>query len=498
VKGVIAPNNHFEARLPVAGWTQRYVQLGCGGLCGVLQIRVEHAEQCDPVNSHGLVLASTDMGHSGHGMGDGGFGNDPALRTDFAYRGVHLTALAVKALIKLYYGQPQRYAYFSGCSDGGREALMEAERFPDDFNGIAAGAPALNFQLQNTFYHAWMAVSNHRPDGSAILLAAKLPALHAAALAACDALDGLKDGEIDNPQACRFDPAAARCAPGQAPSDACLTPEEVAVARKFYQGPTDSSGRRFLAGGPQVGSELAWRGVYVPETPDGMVVSTDAALGTIKYLAFAQNPPASYTLKDFKFDQSTLDALKTEHPLYDAGDTDLSAFQANGGKLLMWHGWSDPHISPLNSIAFYTGVQAKLRRPVGVRCSEPADGLGGVRRSASADHRRPRRHAGAHGTAPSGRDGAAPGRRRSDRSAPWTAAGRYARPVGQPGPARLRLSVAGPVQGIGLDRRGGQLRRCHARRRAQPRRVAGPRVHRPRFPPQLTVSGRLRASAPNP
>jgi feruloyl esterase len=293
-------------------------------------------------------------------MGDGGFGNDPALRTDFAYRGVHLTALAVKALIKLYYGQPQRYAYFSGCSDGGREALMEAERFPDDFNGIAAGAPALNFQLQNTFYHAWMAVSNHRPDGSAILLAAKLPALHAAALAACDALDGLKDGEIDNPQACRFDPAAARCAPGQAPSDACLTPEEVAVARKFYQGPTDSSGRRFLAGGPQVGSELAWRGVYVPETPDGMVVSTDAALGTIKYLAFAQNPPASYTLKDFKFDQSTLDALKTEHPLYDAGDTDLSAFQANGGKLLMWHGWSDPHISPLNSIAFYTGVQAKL------------------------------------------------------------------------------------------------------------------------------------------
>lgn len=360
LEGVIAPQIRFEARLPVAGWTQRYVQLGCGGLCGVLQLRLEHAEDCAPARDHALALASTDMGHEARTLGDGSFGADPRARIDFAYRGVHLTALAVEALIHAYYGQDPRYRYFSGCSDGGREGLMEAERFPTDFDGIAAGAPAMNFLVQNSFYHAWMYRANHRADGSAILTTPKLAALHAAALAACDAVDGLKDGIITDPRACHFDPASAECPAGRAPSDRCLTAEEVAVARKFYAGPVDAAGHHFTIGGPQVGSELAWRGVYVPDTRDGPVMSQDAALGTLRYLAFPQNPPPDYGLSEFHFDQAEFARLAALHPLYDATDTDLARFESRGGKLLLWHGWSDPHISPINTIAYYRAARAGL------------------------------------------------------------------------------------------------------------------------------------------
>jgi feruloyl esterase len=359
VRGVIAPAIGFEVRLPVSGWTQRYLQLGCGGLCGMVVIRPERASGCTPVTSGAVVLATTDMGHSGASMG-GEFGDDPQARVDFAWRGVHLTALAAKALIARYYGQPARYSYFSGCSDGGREALMEAQRFPGDFDGIAAGAPAMNFQVQNTFYHGWMALSNERPDGSAILLSAKLPALHRAALAACDALDGLVDGQITDPRACRFDPAAAACEPGRTPSDDCLTAEEVAVARKLYEGPRDAAGHRFTIGGPQVGSELSWTGVFVPATPKNQGMSPMAALGTIRHVAFAQNPPTNFTLRDFHFDQATFAKLAPLHPLYDATDTDLRPLEKRGGKLILWHGWSDPHISPINTIAYYEGVEKLL------------------------------------------------------------------------------------------------------------------------------------------
>lgn len=360
IKGTIAPQIRFELRLPVSGWTQRYLQTGCGGLCGVLDVRVEHADTCTAIKDNAVALASTDMGHQGRYMGDGTFGTDPQARIDFAYRGVHLTALAAKALIGKYYGQSAKFSYFSGCSDGGREALMEVERFPQDFNGVAAGAPAMNFQVQNSFYHAWMYLSNHRADGTAILISSKLPALHAAALASCDAVDGLRDGQITDPRACHFDPADARCKPGQSADESCLTAEEVSVARKFYAGPTDGQGHHFTIGGPQVGSELAWRGVYVPDSPTGQVMSDGAALGTLKYLSFPTNPDASYSLKDFRFDRATFDRLNDLHPLYDATDTDLSGFQSQGGKLILWHGWSDPHISPINTIAFLHALRSQL------------------------------------------------------------------------------------------------------------------------------------------
>ncbi|MBI1684291.1 tannase/feruloyl esterase family alpha/beta hydrolase [Caulobacter hibisci] len=363
VQGVIAPKIRFELRLPTNGWTQRYLQVGCGGLCGVLNVRTEHADGCTPVKDGAIALASTDMGHEGKGgmaaMGDGTFGADPQLRIDFAYRGVHLTSVASKALIARFYGQAPRYSYFSGCSDGGREALMEAQRFPGDFDGIAAGAPAMVFTVQNSFYHAWQAASNTGPDGKSVLIASRLPILHAAALASCDAVDGLKDGQIDDPRACRFDPVVVQCKPGQA-SDACLTAAEVETARKLYDGPRDAAGKPFTLGQPQVGSELSWAGVFVPRSVDQVPGSWGMAEQPVKYLLSPTNPPANYGLADFKFTAEQFEGLKAMHPLYDATETDLSPFAAKGGKLILWHGWSDPHISPLNTIAYHNGVVAQM------------------------------------------------------------------------------------------------------------------------------------------
>jgi len=359
VKGNIAPHIQFEAHLPVKGWTQRYLQTGCGGLCGVLAVNVDHAEECQPYQDGQLATASTDMGHDG-GMGDASFGADPQQRIDFAYRGVHLTAVAVKALIAKFYGKPAKYAYFSGCSDGGREALMEAQRYPGDFDGIAAGAPAMNFQVQNSFYHAWMASSNTDAQGRAILTADKLPILHAAVLAQCDALDGLKDGQITDPRRCHFDPSVTQCAVGVTDARNCLSAEQVATVKKFYAGPHDAQGHRFVVGSVQPGSELQWRGVFVPETADGKIFSADIALQSLKNVIFKTNPPAGTQLKDFAFDQATFDKVRQLHGLYDATNPDIHAFVDRGGKLLLWHGWADPHISPLNTIAYYNAVQKIL------------------------------------------------------------------------------------------------------------------------------------------
>jgi len=361
VKGYVEPAIKFEVRLPLAGWTQRFVQTGCGGLCGQLNIRLGNGEGCLPATHGEIALASTDMGHSG-GM-DGQFGEkDYQLRIDFAYRGVHSTTLAAKALIAQFYGQAPKYSYFSGCSDGGREALMEAERYPGDFNGITAGAPAMNFTTQNTFYHGWHARVNTGADGKPILTADKLPLLHKAVLDQCDAADGLKDDLISDPLACNFDTAVVECKPGQNPAS-CLTPAEAKVARELYAGAHSAHGDKLVINGLLPGSELAWAGVVVPNKGQDRAMGSMISTGTLKYLAYEKNPPAGYTLADLKFDSETFAATTKLHSIYDATDPDLTPFASAGGKLILWHGLADPHISPVNTIAYYTAMQELLGKP---------------------------------------------------------------------------------------------------------------------------------------
>ncbi|OUM07926.1 tannase [Pseudomonas syringae] len=357
VEGRLAPEIGFKLELPVSTWAQRYLQVGCGGLCGNISTKVRVAEGCKPLKTGAFAVASTDMGHQ---ASDKTFGDDPQKRVDFAYRGVHLTALASKKLIAAFYGQKPEYAYFSGCSDGGREALIEAQRYPDDFNGITAGAPALNFQVQKTLYHGWMAQSNTGPDGKPILLASKLPLLHKAVLAQCDVLDGQIDGLIADPRLCDFDPSVLQCK-AAADTANCLSEPEVAAVKRFYAGPKDpASGERLIIGGPQPGSELAWAGVFVPVTADQTVYSKTAATEAIRNLVFEENPSAEVDLSTLRFDKSIFDKLRPLHPLYDATNPDLSPFASRGGKLILWHGWADPNVSPLNTLAYHEAVEAKM------------------------------------------------------------------------------------------------------------------------------------------
>ncbi|WP_284747554.1 tannase/feruloyl esterase family alpha/beta hydrolase [Amycolatopsis sp. RTGN1] len=359
VKGTVAPANTVVVRLPVGGWTQRYVQTGCGGLCGSARIDYGQASTCPPVVDGTLASATTDMGHQGQNDGSWALGN-PQAQIDFAYRGVHVTSQVAKALISRFYGRGPAYSYFTGCSDGGREALMEAQRYPDDFDGIAAGAPANDMAVQNTFHHAWNVVANLDADGHAILLAGKLPLVHTAVLDACDALDGLRDGQLDDPRLCRFDPATLGCATGQ-DAATCLSPAEAAVIRKLHDGAVDAQGRRLEpAIAHEWGSELEWS-LFVPATPTGPSASANFALSYLRYLAFpgAQNP--DFRLADLKFTVASFWQTVQSSSYLAAMDPDLTRFQRGGGKLLLWHGWNDQHISPQSTLAYWDALRATTR-----------------------------------------------------------------------------------------------------------------------------------------
>lgn len=236
---------------------------------------------------------------------------------------------------------------------------MEALRYPDDFDGIIAGAPAMLFQLQNSLHHGWLAASNtDASSGKSVLISSRLSILHAAVVKACDALDGLEDGLLSDPRLCSFDPATIQCASDDATdTSACLTSAEVAVATKFYKGPTDPlSGGHLTVGEQQYGSELAWSGVCVPTSVSSKTTSESIALAALKYLVFDDGPHTNFTIADLKFEDATLQKLRPRHAFFDAVSPDLAPFKAAGGKLILWHGWADPHISPRTTIRLHEGL----------------------------------------------------------------------------------------------------------------------------------------------
>jgi len=349
VTGYAAPQVHFELRLPTSGWTGRYLQLGCGGLCGFLDIAVSLPRTgCLPADTGEFAIAAEDTGHTGASTTDGLWGgSDPQLRVDYGYRSPHVVATAAKAIIGVFYGQAPARSYFVGCSDGGRQALSQAQRFPADFDGIVAGAPANNWVALSAMMLAWPSTVNTDPHGQPILGPDKLPVLHRAAMDSCDGADGLVDGLIADPRLCAFDPASVRCPQG-GDGSGCLTATQVEAARKIYQGPADRHGRHLYPGGAPLGSELRW----------GFERAFMAALSLnyYQYLASWQNPPADFSLADVAFDVSALRRLQQMSGLYDATDPDLRAFADRGGKLILWHGWTDSTIPPTGTLAYYDAV----------------------------------------------------------------------------------------------------------------------------------------------
>jgi feruloyl esterase len=342
VKGYVMPQIQFELRLPTHSWNGRYFQVGCGGFCGEVNI-----ENCTDVLDQNFAVAADNMGHVGDMLHDPIWAQDGDLRRDFGHRSTHVTAVVAKAVVERFYGAEPAWSYFRGCSTGGREGLTEAALAPDDFDGIVAGDPAFAGRLN--IANTWDAQHLLRADGSAVIPKDKLTVLHHAILDACDGLDGVKDGILMDPRACHFKVESIECRGGGEGPD-CLSAEQVAAAEAVYDGPRNSRGERLYPGGSMFGAELSWG-----TTPDSFSLPD----GALRFLAFWPNPPLSYTYRDFNFgtDLPKIEAtLELYDPVPPGGAPDLTAFKQRGGKLIVYHGWADGGVSPLNTLDYYAQV----------------------------------------------------------------------------------------------------------------------------------------------
>jgi hypothetical protein len=351
VRGYVAPQIHFELHLPTRTYTGRYLQGGCGGVCG--KIYRELTPECDTRRALGgdFAVGFNDSGHVGASNMDAVWAyGAPALRVDYAYRAPHVSAVAAKALIAAYYGTAPAVSYFQGCSDGGREGLSEAQRYPRDFAGIVAGAPAIWITpgVIRFLYETRVAIG---PDHQPILTPQAAALLHAAVMSACDALDGLKDGQIDDPRACRYDPQALACRAGASPPQ-CLTPAQVEVVRELYRGPTDAAGRFLYLGGEPYGSELTWT------DPRSLInAGTPLIRNQIEFMIFGGHPPAGFGWDGLKLDDATLAMLLKYGAYYDTSNPDLSAFRRAGGKLILWQGAADSPGGAYSMLDYYQRVR---------------------------------------------------------------------------------------------------------------------------------------------
>jgi feruloyl esterase len=325
-----------EVWLPSAGWNGKYQAVGGGGWAGVISYPAMAAAV-----TAGYATASTDTGHKG-GNADFALGH-PEKVIDFGYRAIHETTVVAKPVVDAFYGSAPKVAFFNGCSTGGRQAITEAQRYPDDFDAIVAGASAWDGMRMHALRVAVSQIVNSNPDG--VIPPAKLPMIHAAVLDACDALDGVKDGVIENPLRCHFDYATLACKGADGPD--CLTKGQVESARALSSPLKDAkTGRVIDERHLWPGSELGW-----------------ATLGGAAPLGLSASGLANILYKDPHWDWRTFEvsrgieqAAQADGGALFSGDPNLKPFFAHGGKLLMYHGWTDQQVTPQTSTIYYDRV----------------------------------------------------------------------------------------------------------------------------------------------
>jgi len=349
-----APGNtvSFRLGLPVA-WNGKFYFQGIGDLGSTIG-------SLNTGLARGYASASTDTGHQAD---DQTWGHNRAKEIDYGHRGTHVTTVASKALTTSYYSRPPQHAYFNGCSNGGRQALMEVQRYPEDFDGIIAGHPATGTPMQVgravLYQHMLASMDNYLP-------AEKVEMLDRATLAACDAADGLEDGLIGDPRRCAFRPESLQCSAADGPS--CLTAGQVETVKKIHAGLKTPDGQQYTAGFPvgHEGGTTGWRQWIVgaaPPTPhaDGtLAFTTNVPNGyrlseqNMRFLAFDEDE-AGFSWRLLRFPQD-LPRLRTMTEILSPLDADLRPFNKRGGKLLMYHGWSDPGISAYSTLNYYDQV----------------------------------------------------------------------------------------------------------------------------------------------
>lgn len=338
VRGVIWPENHFAVKLP-SSWNNRFEMVGNGGWAGTISL-----EAMDAAVRDGYASASTDTGHDakkepGATFAYPGPDNPYAARKviDHGYLAVHETALLAKKMIRAYYGSDPRFSYWVGCSTGGRQGLMEAQRYPEDFDGYVVGAPVLYLTgLQMKAIWNYLAIG----PGPGELPPDKHEILMETVYRKCDGIDGLEDGLIENPLVCNFDAARdlEHCSV-HPDSPACFTDAQIAGIKKVFQGPRDSKGRQLFPGVPMGADDSSKLNFGLGDT-------------FMKFMAFDPAPGPNWDYHSFNFDTDVARMSSTGLRI-NATIPDLSAVKARGGKIVHYHGWSDPGVTPLMSVNYY-------------------------------------------------------------------------------------------------------------------------------------------------
>ena len=327
-----------EVWLPTRGWNGKFQAVGNGGWAGVISFTA----MADAIRG-GYATASTDTGHVG-GRGAFALGH-PEKLIDFSWRSEHEMTIQAKAIIDAFYGAAPKFSYWNGCSTGGRQGLKEAQKFPEDYDGIIAGAPANRTAISLWIAHAVL------KDPASYIPPAKYPLIHQAAIAACDAIDGVKDGLIDDPRRCAFDPAVLLCKDGDAPS--CLTAPQVGAAKKIYSPAVNPRTGQRVFNSLVPGTELGWGAQAAGPDPSPQIYDQ------YRYVVF-KDP--DWDWKTFDFDKDVVRGDQPENLIMNATDPDMQRFFAHGGRLLLYHGWSDPLVPTLNTISYYDSVVHNLGR----------------------------------------------------------------------------------------------------------------------------------------
>jgi feruloyl esterase len=357
VAGFSAPTSDshisFEVWLPIAAnWNGKYVGIGNPGFIG----SISYAGLTREI-ARGSATASTDTGHSDVGATNeapsGWAVGHPEKVADWGHRAVHETAVAAKALIRAYYGKPETYSFWSSCHEGGNQALTEAQKYPADFDGIAAGDPAYYItRLQAVSeYVTWVSLKDG-VKAPGYIPPSKYGMIHRAALDACDALDGVRDGFIEDPTQCHFDPETIRC-PGATDDASCLTEAQVQTAKLIYAGPKFADGSEVYPGFDP-GSELGWG--LMAAGPEPLSIST----GFFRSIVFENQ---SWDFRTFDVSRDTRLADSKVGALVNSNDPNLKPFKDHGGKLLLYESWDEAIIPPRGAIEYYDTVQKALGGP---------------------------------------------------------------------------------------------------------------------------------------
>ncbi|TAJ93847.1 MAG: tannase/feruloyl esterase family alpha/beta hydrolase [Gammaproteobacteria bacterium] len=357
VNGTIDPEIHFQVNLPDR-WNSRFYMVGNGGHAGQQPDDPFQAPLRNQVLTQHFVMASTDTGHdSAKEPGASFVLSNPQKAIDYAFRAVHMTAVTAKQIANAFYDRPVSYSYWNSCSNGGRQGLLEAQRYPEDFDGIIAVAPWVD-QTGFTIGALW----NQRALDEAPVTAGKLTLIADRIMRHCDAVDGLVDGLIDDPRNCPLNVAEVVpiCQTGT-DDDSCLTPAQAEAVQKVYDGPRDSRGRRifhgFMPGSEAVvtgrdGSvNSGWMNLIVSNGPDARPADFGLAQDTMRYLVF-QPPRPDWNYRDFDFDHDP-ELLERWSRLADATDINLRAFRARGGKLIITYGWADTILQPMMGVDYF-------------------------------------------------------------------------------------------------------------------------------------------------